>query len=100
VLGAALLWLATRRGGLKVPGQMVGLFWPAMAPRACSSRGSARPIAQFITPDNPFGHVIRFGTNAEAWGLTMGQLLSLPMLILGLLIIVVARWRAARPRPA
>jgi phosphatidylglycerol:prolipoprotein diacylglycerol transferase len=100
VLGAALLWLATRRGGLKVPGQMVGLFLAGYGAARMFVEGFRQADAPFITPDNPFGHVIRFGTNAEAWGLTMGQLLSLPMLILGLLIIVVARWRAARPRPA
>ena len=46
--------------------------------------------AQFIAPDNPMGYVIRLG---EA-GLYMGQLLSLPMVILGLAIMVVARSRA------
>jgi phosphatidylglycerol---prolipoprotein diacylglyceryl transferase len=35
--------------------------------------------AQYITPDNPLGHVVRLG---EA-GLSMGQLLSLPMLLAG-----------------
>ncbi|MFN6978246.1 MAG: prolipoprotein diacylglyceryl transferase family protein, partial [Gemmobacter sp.] len=45
--------------------------------------------AQFITLDNPLGHVLRFGD----WGITMGQTLSLPMLILGLALILQARWR-------
>ena len=31
--------------------------------------------AQFITPDNPLGHVI----GGPVWGLSMGQVLSLPM---------------------
>ena len=35
--------------------------------------------AQFVTPDNPHGHVLS--------GLTMGQLLSLPMLAVGLVLI-------------
>lgn len=39
--------------------------------------------AQFVTPGNPWGHVLRLG---EA-GLTMGQLLSLPMLLAGLVVL-------------
>jgi phosphatidylglycerol:prolipoprotein diacylglycerol transferase len=46
--------------------------------------------AQFVTPDNPFGLVVRFG---EA-GLSMGQLLSLPMLLAGLALILWSRRRA------
>ena len=45
---------------------------------------------QFITPDNPLGHNFwLFGI-----GMSQGQALSLPMIVLGLLILVVARWRA------
>ncbi len=79
-------------------GQMVGLFLAGYGAARMFVEGFRQADAPFITPDNPFGHVIRFGTNAEAWGLTMGQLLSLPMLILGLLIIVVAR-AAGRATP-
>lgn len=89
VLGLALLWLASR-GWLKVPGVLTGVF--------LAGYGLARFIVeyfreadqQFITAENPLGHVIRLG---EA-GVTMGQLLSLPMLLLGLVIIWIARARA------
>ena len=43
--------------------------------------------AQFITPDNPLGHVI----GGPVWGLSMGQLLSLPMVLIGLFFILRAR---------
>jgi len=46
--------------------------------------------AQYITFDNPMGHVVRLG---EA-GLSMGQVLSLPMALLGLILILAARRRA------
>ena len=44
---------------------------------------------QYITPDNPMGYVIRLGD----LGLSMGQLLSLPMIIVGLFVIAWARRR-------
>lgn len=91
VLGALLLWLAFRRGGLKVPGQIMGIF--------IAGYGLARFIVeffrqaddQFITVDNPMGYVLQLGPA----GITMGQMLSLPMLILGLIIVALARRRAA-----
>ncbi len=43
--------------------------------------------SQFITEINPMGYIIRF---ADWDGLTMGQLLSLPMIIVGLFLIVYA----------
>jgi phosphatidylglycerol:prolipoprotein diacylglycerol transferase len=46
--------------------------------------------AQYITPENPLGHVVQFG----AAGLSMGQLLSLPMVVIGLLLIFAARRRS------
>ena len=91
ILGIVLLWLAFRRGALKFPGQIMGLF--------IAGYGIARFIVeffrqaddQFITVDNPMGHVLQLGPA----GLSMGQLLSLPMLILGILIVVHARKRSA-----
>jgi phosphatidylglycerol:prolipoprotein diacylglycerol transferase len=46
--------------------------------------------AQYITPDNPLGHVISLAGR----GLSMGQLLSLPMLAAGLWLL----WRARGAR--
>ena len=43
---------------------------------------------QFLSADNPMGYVLRLGGE---WGLTMGQVLSLPMAAAGLLILLVAR---------
>ena len=45
---------------------------------------------QLITPDNPMGHVLQFGS----YGLSMGQLLSLPMILFGVAAIIWARRRA------
>jgi phosphatidylglycerol---prolipoprotein diacylglyceryl transferase len=90
LLGLLLLWLAFGRGWLRRPGAVTGLF--------LAGYGAARMFvelfrvadAQYITPDNPLGHVVQFG----AAGLSMGQILSLPMLIAGVALLLLARKRA------
>ena len=92
LLGALLLWVAWRTGWLSWPGRLTGLF--------LAGYGTARFVveffrladAQFIGPGNPYGHVVSVG----AWGLTMGQVLSLPMVLLGLAMIALARQPARR----
>jgi phosphatidylglycerol:prolipoprotein diacylglycerol transferase len=90
LLGLLLLWLAFARGWLRRPGALTGVF--------LAGYGAARMFVelfrvadqQYITPDNPLGHVLRLG---EA-GFSMGQLLSLPMLLAGLALLLIARRRA------
>lgn len=86
-----ILFAVVRAGGLRRPGLAFGLF--------LAGYGLARMFvelfrvadAQFITPDNPLGHVV----GGPVVGLTMGQLLSLPMVLLGLFLILRARRRPA-----
>ena len=93
VLGLVLIWLVWARDWLKRPGQTTGMF--------LAGYGLGRFIVefyrvadpQFITPDNPLGYVIRLGPA----GITMGQLLSLPMIALGLWLIWRARARTRQP---
>lgn len=85
LLGAVLLWVAFRRGGLRAPGRVTGLFLAGYGLSRFTVEFFRVADAQFITPDNPLGHV--------ALGLSMGQLLSLPMILAGLALA----WRA-RPR--
>ena len=90
ILGALLLWLAWRKGWLKMPGRLMGVF--------AMGYGIARFLVefvrvadqQFIGPGNPLGHAVQFGGGL---GLSMGQLLSLPMIALGLLLILRSRAR-------
>lgn len=92
VLGALLLWLAYARGALRVPGRIAGVFFLGYGLSRFIVEFFRQADAQFITPGNPWGHVIRLG---EA-GLTMGQLLSLPMVAIGLALLAVsARRRTA-----
>ncbi len=84
-----LLFLAIRRGALAVPGRVIGLFLAGYGAARLFVEGFRQADAQFVAPDNPFGHVLRLGD----WGLTMGQLLSLPMLVAGVAILL---WTARR----
>jgi phosphatidylglycerol:prolipoprotein diacylglycerol transferase len=97
VLFAVLLWLAFSRGWLKRPGAMTGAFLVGYGAARTFVENFRQGDAQFITPANPNGQIIRFGDTADAWGLTMGQILSLPMIAAGLAFILVA---ARRPAPA
>jgi phosphatidylglycerol:prolipoprotein diacylglycerol transferase len=74
-----LIWLVWRRGALKRPGLVTGCSSRATGWRGSSSSSFRQPDAQFITPDNPLGLAWRLG----GYGLTMGQVLSLPMLARG-----------------
>jgi len=47
------------------------------------------PDAQFFSTDNPYGFAYRFGE----FGVTMGQTLSIPMILVGLLFIATAMSR-------
>ena len=95
LLGLAMLWLV-RRGWLRRPGALVGVFLAGYGAGRFLAEFFRQGNLEFASPDNPFGHVWRFGSGPEAWGLTMGQLLCLPMIAGGLLFLA---W-AHRPRRA
>lgn len=88
VLGLVLFWLL-RRGALKRPGLITGGFLLGYGLSRLIVELFRQADAQFITPDNPLGHVI----GGAGIGLSMGQLLSLPMVAAGLWLL--ARARAA-----
>ena len=90
VLGIVLLVLVWKRGWLKVPGQTAGLFLAGYGAARFFVEFFRQADAQFITPDNPMGYVI--GT--ASFGLSMGQVLSLPMIVVGIGVIIWARRRA------
>ena len=82
VLGLVLL-LVARAGGLRQPGLVTGLFLLGYGLSRFVVEFARQADAQFVAPDNPWGHVLL--------GLTMGQLLSLPMIAAGLLLAARAR---------
>lgn len=90
LLGAVLLWLVWRRDALKRPGLVCGTFLAGYGLARFLVEFVRQPDAQFVSPGNPLG----LAWHINGWGLTMGQLLSLPMILLGIWLI--ARARRAR----
>ncbi|MBC2834847.1 prolipoprotein diacylglyceryl transferase [Paragemmobacter straminiformis] len=80
LLGVILLWGAWRGGWLQRPGRLLGVFLAGYGIARFLVEFVRQPDAQFVTPDNPLGLALHAG----GYGLTMGQLLSLPMIALGL----------------
>ena len=94
ILFVALLYLAYRRGWLATPGRLAGLFFAGYGSARFFVEFFRQPDAQFITDGNPLGLALQIG----GYGLTMGQILSLPMIVAGLWFIT--RARPASPAPA
>ncbi|MEZ5887085.1 MAG: prolipoprotein diacylglyceryl transferase [Paracoccaceae bacterium] len=86
LIGAVLFWLF-RRGALKRPGLITGTFLLGYGLSRFAVEFVRQADGQFISPDNPLGHVI--GT--AGFGLSMGQLLSLPMVVAGLWFLARAK---------
>ncbi|MEE4347760.1 MAG: prolipoprotein diacylglyceryl transferase, partial [Paracoccaceae bacterium] len=61
LLLVVMLWLAFRRDALKVPGQITGVFLAGYGAARFVVEYFRQADAQFVTPDNPLGHVIRLG---------------------------------------
>lgn len=89
LLGAVMIWLAFGRGGLKRPWLMTGVFLCGYGLARFIVEFVRQPDAQFVSDGNPLGLALQWA----GYGLTMGQLLSLPMIVIGLFLIR----RAARP---
>lgn len=87
LLGAVLLWLVWRRDALHWPGRIAGLFFAGYGLGRFIVEFFRQPDAQFITDANPLGLAFHIG----GYGLTMGQILSLPMIVVGLWFILRAR---------
>ncbi len=80
ILGAVLLWLGWRRGALRRPGTLTGLFFAGYGVARFMVEFVRQPDAQFVSEGNPLGWALQMGE----FGLTMGQLLSLPMIAFGI----------------
>lgn len=72
---------AFRRSGL-----ITGIFLIGYGASRAFVELFRQPDAQFVSIGNPIGHALHFGD----WGLTMGQILSLPMVLIGVMLVVLA----------
>ena len=82
-----VLFLLVRRGALKKPGLVTGAFLIGYGAARFAVEFVRQADGQFISPDNPMGYVLHGG----GFGISMGQLLSVPMILAGLWL-----WRRAR----
>ncbi len=82
-----ILFLLLAAGALKRPGLITGTFLAGYALSRFVVEFFRQADAQFVTAGNPMGHVLQTG----GFGLSMGQLLSLPMLAAGLWLVLRAR---------
>lgn len=87
-----VLAVAIRRGALERRGRVFGIFLIGYGLARVFVERFRVADAQFVTADNPLGLVLRFGES----GLSMGQILTLPMLALGLAFLI----RSGRRRDA
>ncbi len=87
VLGLILTWMAWRRGALKQEGLICGTFLAGYGVARFAVEFVRQPDPQFVSDGNPLGLVWQFGQ----FGLTMGQMLCLPMIAVGVHLILRSR---------
>ena len=78
-----LLYIALK-GGFKSPGLLTGIFALGYGASRFFVEYFRVPDLQFFSQANPYGFAFKFGD----YGVTMGQTLSLPMILVGLLLCI------------
>ena len=79
-------------GFLKRPGLIMGVFIAGYGMSRFVVEFFREADPQFITSENPLGYVFSFGD----FGFSMGQLLSVPMILIGLLAVLLSGIRKAK----
>ncbi len=93
LLGAVLIWLVWRRRAFFRPWLATGVFFAGYGAARFFVEFFRQPDLQFVTDGNPLGLALHL----SGYGLTMGQVLSLPMILVGLGLILRARRLPADP---
>lgn len=89
VLGGLIIWLVWRKEALRFPGRVAGTFFAGYGIARFIVEFVRQPDAHFVSDGNPLGLYFQ----VSGYGLTMGQLLSLPMILIGLWLIATSRKR-------
>lgn len=84
ILGLLLIWLAWQRGAFQKEGLLMGTFLAGYGAARFLVEFFRQPDAQFISEGNPLGLALQM----NGYGLTMGQLLCIPMFLIGLFFIL------------
>ncbi|MEM8536238.1 MAG: prolipoprotein diacylglyceryl transferase [Pseudomonadota bacterium] len=91
LLGLILITLAFRFGALQKHWLLSGIFFVGYGFARFLVEFVRQPDAQFVSPGNPLG----LAFHIDGIGLTMGQTLTLPMILIGLAVMT---WAARRAR--
>ena len=91
-LAVLLFWLAYRNRSLMQPGVLVGAFLSGYGVSRALVELVRQPDPQFVTETNPMGYVTFLGDI----GFTMGQVLSAPMIAIGVGLMLGAYLRRRR----
>ncbi len=94
VLGAVILWMVYRRQAFQTPGRILGVFLAGYGLARFLVEFARQPDAQFVTAGNPLG----LAFHIDGFGVTMGQTLSLPMILLGLFFVLRPRAQPSKAR--
>lgn len=97
LLSAVLVWLVYRRRAFMRPGFALGVFLAGYGLARFCVEYFRQADAGFITAENPSGWVVSLTSMGIPAGVTMGQLLSLPMIVLGVGFLA---WSVRRPPAA
>ncbi|MEM9715951.1 MAG: prolipoprotein diacylglyceryl transferase family protein, partial [Pseudomonadota bacterium] len=93
VLWAVLAYFIFRHLALKTPGQIIAGFFIGYGVARTFVEGFRQGDLQYTSFTNPYGHVLRLGDSIDSWGITMGQVLSLPMIFIGIALLIYVRRR-------
>ena len=88
ILFFLMIYLAFKKEVLKTPGFLAGVFFIGYGLARCLVELFRQPDAQFQSQSNPLGFFFQIGE----FGLTMGQILSIPMVIIGVVLCIIS-WR-------
>ena len=91
VLFGFLAYLIFRLRALDIPGQIVAWFFIGYGAARTFVEGYRQGDMKDVTFTNPAGHLVRLGDQIDSFGLTRGQLLSLPMIVIGIALLVYLR---------
>ena len=84
ILFILMMYLAFKKNAFKRPGFLASIFFMGYGLSRCFVELFRQPDQQFQSVNNPMGFFIQFGE----MGLTMGQVLSLPMIVIGIILFV------------
>jgi len=92
ILGAILLYLVFRKDLLKRVGAATGIFFMGYGLGRFIVEFVRQPDAQFVSPGNPLG----LAWHVDGFGLTMGQILCIPMIATGIIMLTLAYRKHAK----